>query len=609
VKLVELCGHVVAVDCQYKMPPRRRSSRASQKESDERLSIAETIAGLANSIEQPTFSPHVVITRQNSYDDRLAANFARLPSMVVDEVDNSGSLPVSLHSVPLVTRSVSVDGSASTTRRGHVDIPARKIRSQADKMQVHVQSQPSVCSTNDSVFESQSTLQSTSETVTCTETDTASCSVFSAVLMGWNPPVLATCPSSTVESESPGEVSTLSTVEPANHNASVGVVKLPLVLEPISDGTWLLVPMSASAACGSTVLPNTECVPVIQTVTQHNGQSADPLSTSVSQVDVAHSSELVTAVDSGTLPLHSLGSLSVLGSYYNVSDGLSSTVTGIVNGVSCSGHATSESASHSLSSASSSDEAVGQFGSLGALRDYYSRISASVAQSSSLTANKVQILNSAASVASVGNNELNNADALHRKMPAVSVPVCNDHIVQPVLCTVDMSAARNVDTQTKLSLHSASGEAANSSLPVQNSSRVLPAVLLDHHRASCESSSNQLVTESQCSVGGPALLTDEGGCEHSSMKHLSCGELLRHLPPKKRQKVSSDIQSEREQNGFHHRTSNETETEQTADDDQRNVNVDPPDISLSEEIVTLIENPLSTSVAGIPTVTSLHQLC
>jgi len=594
------------------MPPRRRGSRASQKESDERLSVAETIAGLANSIEQPR---HGVITRQNSYDDRSAANFARLPSMVVDEVDCSGSLPLSLHNVPLVTRSVSVDGSASTTSHGHVDIPTRKTRSPADRMPVHVQSQPSVCSANDSVLQSQSTLQSTSdvsETATCMETDTASCSVFSAVLMGWNPPVLASCPSSTVESGSPGEVSTLSTVEPDNHNASVGVVKLPLVLEPISDGTWLLVPMSASAACGSTVLPDTECVPVIQTVTQHNGQSADSLNNSVTQADVAHSSELVTAADSATLQLHSLGSLSILGNYYNVSGGCSagssSTVTGIVNGVSCSGHATGESASHSTSAASSSDEAVGQFGSLGALRDYYSRISASVAQSSSLTATKVQVFNSAASVASVENNEINNADALRSQIPAVSVPVCNDHIVQPVLCTVDMSAARNFDTQTKLNLQSASSEAANNSLPVRNSSRVLPAVSLDHHQASYDTSSNQLVTESQCSLGGskptPALLID-GGREQNSVKYLSTSDLLRHLPPKKRQKVSSDIQGETEQNGCQHRTTSEIECEQTADDDQRNVNVDPPDISLSEEIVTHIENPLSTSVAGIPNVSSL----
>jgi len=611
------------------MPPHRRRSRASQKECDERLSIAETIAGLANSIEQPTSG---VITRQNSYDERSSANFARLPSMVAEEVAGPA---VSLHSLVSPVRSASVDGTADTANVGHMDIPTRKLTSQTDRVQVHAQSQPSVCNASNVVScQSINTVitPGVSENIICTQTHTVSCSasmslnsdtVFSAVLMGWNPPVLASCPSASIESVSPGDVSSplsaLRTVDSANNNSNVEVLKLPLVFQPVSDGTWLLVPMSESAAFGASVLPNTECV--IQTVAQHSGlpaqigYSGQPLSVSIAPAGVGNScsvsNELLTAIDSSRLQLHSLSSFGVPGSYYNGSDGCSvglpSTVTskahqelfGIVNNVSSIGDMTPS--SHLISGASSSEDAVSGssiLGSLGALRDYYKRISTHIVQSSSLPATSVQILNSAASVASVGNDRISCTDAVHsKKIPAVSLSASNDQVVQPVLCSVDVSAARNFDILTKLNVkHMSSSSVAASvddeNLSLRKTSHVLPAVSV------CDSTNKPLSSESHCDLDRskcpPALLTD-GGCEQSSPKRPY--KLLCHLPPKKRRKISVDVHWEAKQNGCQHKTSEELDDEQTVDDGNKNINVDPPDILLTEEIVTHTEHPLSAKVA------------
>jgi len=636
------CRTLVVIDCCYKMPPRRRSKRASQ-ECDERLSIAETIAGLANSIEQPAFSPVGAITRQNSYD-KSPANFSELPSVVVEEVVGSADLPVSLHSLPLQSRSVSVDGIANTADLGHNDIPTHKLRSQ---LQFCVQNQPSLGNASD--VTSQSQLSSTfttpgsSENITCKETDhlhpdTAGCSVsvsfnsdtvFSAVLMGWNPPVLASCPSANIEPVSVADIysplSALRTVEPANNNSGVEVLKLPLVLEPTSDGTWQLIPMSASAAFGTSTLPNTECViPTVAQQSEHTGPGIHQFSSNnMAQAGVGSSSSgLITAVDNSQLQLHSLGSLSVLGSYYNGSggcaSGLSSTVaagprqelSSVVSSVSCTGCFTSKSSVPSSLSSSTGEDVVGGssvLGSLSALRNYYNRISRSVViQSSSSTVTDVQTSTSVVNVASVGNNESSCADALQSKIPAVSVSVCNDQVVQPVSCINDVSAARHFSVQTNLNMKLIPDADEKSSL--RNSGRVLPAVSVDHCRKSSDSANKQLFTESQSnldrSTAAVAPFTD-GGCE----RRRSC-ELLRHLPLKKRQKVSTDVHCEVEQNGCQRRSSDELEDEQSVNDHDKNVTIDAADVLLSEETVTR-EQPLTADVAvpGTRNVISLCQSC
>ena len=592
---------MTAVDRCYKMPPRRRSSKASQKESDERLSIAETIAGLASSIEQPPFSPHRVITRQNSYDDKSAPDFARLPSMVVEEVDGPAASSTSLNCLPLPARSASVDGTGDAADRGQTRIPSRKLRSPANRLQVRAQSQQSVCIASDVVNKSQSTSAmsspDTSESTTCTKTDhlradTTSCSVsvpfssdpvFSAVLVGWNPPVVAS--STGIESVLPCEVSSpllaLTTVDPAHNNSVVQVLKLPLVLEPISDSTWQLVPMSASAAFDASVLPTAECV--IQSGAQHSGQSTHVghlLNGNVSHAGVGNSASVINDLVTGN--------------------------DSIVRSVSYSDHVTRKSltsSSHSISGPSTSEEAVSQssiLGSLGALRDYYKRISTDNVQSSSSTATAAQILSSAASLVSPGLNEVRCIDALDSMIPVLSVSDCSAQTALPSSCTLHLSAAKNLDSQTKVNVNHMSASS------LMNGSRILPEVSVDRHRASCDSSN--LLTESRShldrSKSAPLGLTD-GGCEQSSPKRLH--KLLRHLPPKKRQKVSSGIRSAVVQNGCQHKTADESGDKQTVDDSEKDVNVDPPDILLSEEIVTHTEHPLPTDVtiSGKPKVSAL----
>jgi len=565
------------------MPPRRRSRRASQKECDERLSIAETIAGLANSIEQPAFSHAGVVTCQNSCDNKSPANLSGLPSMVFEEVEGSVALPVSLHNLPFPAQSASVDGIAVTANLGHKDLPTHKLRSQ---LQVCVQSQPSICNTSDALSESllSSTVTTvgTSENVTCMETDhlhadTASCAVsvslnndtVFSVLMGWNPPVLASCPPANIESLSLGDVysplSALKTVEPANNNSNVEVLKLPFVIEPMSDGTWQLVPMPVSAAFGANVspdvLPNTECA--IQTVAQQselNGHSihtfsSNPLPASVGNI----STELITAIDSSRLQLRSLGSLGVIGSYYNGSSGCSTSLSSaacqelsdVTNSGSCSGNRINEScvpSSHSFNAAlSNEDGASGSsiLGSLGALRDYYKRIGTSIVQSTSLPATGVQILTSAVDAKSVGNSEISCPDALQSKIPAISASVCNDQVIQPVLCTeVLVSAASQSSVERALNMKPMPAYIeADEKLSLKNTSQLLPVVSADDHQASFDSTNKQLISESHSNLDGskaaPAPLTG-GGCEQRQC------ELLRHLPLKKRQKVSSDIHCEAE---------------------------------------------------------------
>jgi len=602
------------------MPPRRQSKRASQKESDERLSIAETIAGLANSIEQPAFSASGVVTRRNSYESRSAADFSGLPSMVAEEVEGSA--------VSLPARSASVDGVADTVDRGHRDKPTRKLRSQP---QVCVQNQPSVCNASSvtsqtpSQLSSTVTASSTSENMTCMESDghhadTSGCpvpmsfnsdAVFSAVLMGWNPPVLASSPSVNIEPVSLGDVysplSALKTVEPANNNSNVEVLKLPLVLEHISDGTWQLVPISAPAAFGAGVLPNNESV--MQTVAQQHDHSIHPPSSDMAQVGVVNNgSELVNAVDNSHLPRHSLGSLSALGNYYNgsvagltgsVTSGTHQELSSIISSVSCSTgsqvmHKSSVSSSHSVSDALSSEDAASHssiLGSLGALRDFYRRIRTATIQPSSLTTTAVQMLTSAAGDESAGRDEISCTNALASKIPAVSVSICDNQVVKPVLCSKDIAVERHFNTQPDLTVKSVSECIVDDTkkLLLRNASRVLPAV------SAVDSTDKQSFVELQPTLdrsnAAAALLTDE---------QRSC-QLLRHLPPKKRQKVSDDIHCETEQNGCQYRSSSELNNEQAADDNSKNVNVDAADILLTEEIVTH-EQPLSTNddVPGLP---------
>jgi len=583
------------------MPPRRRSSKASKKESEERLSIAETIAGLANSIEQPTFTPRGNITRQQS----CSASFAQLPSVVAEVVDGSTGVTASLQNVPLLTRSASVDGTADIASHGHIDIFAHKLQSPPDRSRVSVETQPSIGKASEAVSHNTVTTLGLSDN---RETDTVGCSVFSAVLMGWNPPVLASCPSANIESVLPGEMSALSTIELGNHNSDVEVLKLPLVLEPVSDGTWLLVPMSASAAFGASVLPNTECV-----MTQHNGQAANTghsgnqLSSSMTQAGVGSGSELLSAVDSSQTPsLHSLGSLGILGSYFNGSDGCSPGLSSIVASALhqqlpavSSGHTVTDSlvaSSHSISGASSSDE-VGSgssiLGSLDALRNYYKRINADTVQAN---ATNVQVLNSAVRVTSVRNSETSSGDTLQAEIPAVSLPVCSDEVVQPILCSGNVSVAKDFNIQTNFNVkHVSAPTVADESSSARQTSRVLPTVSVGNR---CTDSSNkQLVAESDCNQDKlkptTTLLTDGSGGQNSA-KHANADNVDRHLPPKKRQKLSSGVLIATEENSFQQTTADD---EQAADDNNKSVSVDPPDISLSEEIVMHRESSLTTSIA------------
>jgi len=542
------------VDCCYKMPPRRRSKKASQKESDERLSVAETIAGLANSIEQPAFSSVGVTTRQNSYQvTKLPANLSELPSMVADEVDGSISAlpPVSLNSLPSLP--ASVDDIAV---QGQKAAPTRKLRS---RRRVSVQNQSSVCSpssdNSQSHLSSTVTVPGTSHNVTTMQTghlhdaDTVSAvsvslntdSVFSAVLMGWNPPVLASCPPTpSLESVTLHDVCTplaaLKTVEPTNNYSSVEVLKLPFVLEPISDGTWQLVPMSASAPLAASVLPSSECV--IQAVAQqseHFRQSVDSFSSNVAQAASAGGNTLLTAVDGSQFQLPSLGSLNALGNYYNRCS--TSTVVArqqfpggsIATAVSCNGPSVASEASSQCSSSEdvvSGTSSTSVLGSLSALRDYYKCISNTREQTSTSLTATTDVLTLAS--ASGGNNDLSYTEALLSK---ISASVCNDQIVQPVSCTdsVCVSAASHVIAHTVLSekLQSACTETqVKLSL-----SRVLPAVSVDDdHQTSFDSANKQLVA-----VLDQDRLT--AAADEDSKQH-PCEE-LRHLPLKKRQKVSN----------------------------------------------------------------------
>jgi len=616
------------------MPPRRRSSRASQKETDERWSIAETIAGLANSIEHPAISPRAVTARQNS-DDKAAADFARLPSMVIEELNVPAVLPVNSQSLPLPARTASVDGIADTGGHAHVDVSGHKLRSQAGRQHIHVQSQSSVCSAN-VIRHSQSTsavhTPGTSENVVYREVDRLHAvtavpftgdTVFSAVMVGWNPPVLASGPAGSIEPVSPDEVSSplsaLRTINPANNNSNVEVLKLSLVLEPTSDGMWQLVPVSASEAFGANLLPNTGCV--VQTIAQQSEESgwsgnrtcSQPLSSNVAQAVVGTGSlvntELTTTVNSSQCELRSV---SVPGSYYNGSGACSSTVTSetcqeLSDSVRCSDRVTCEPSVPSLYSSdasSSNEDAVGGspvLGSLGALRDYYKRINTNIVQSSSLTGKDIQMLSSAACVASVENNKTSCADL---KLPTVSASACNDQVDQPVPCINAVSTARSADVQTNLNVKpvlastmTASVGDANWSL--KTTSRVLPPVSLDHRQTSPSDNANKrFLTESHCnlhrSLLASALFTD-GGHEQSSAKR-SC-KLLQHLPPKKRQKVSNDIQCEGQENGLQHKTSADLDNKQPVDDCNKNVTIDPPDILMNEEVVTLTERPSCANIA------------
>ena len=610
------------------MPPRRRSSKASRKESDERLSIAETIAGLANSIEQPAFSPCGVITRQNSYDaadfDRIpsmvdkeaassAADFARIPSVVVEEGDSSAALPVHVHGLPLPARSASVDGFAATAD-GHRNISSCRVRSPATRQQVHI-----VSSAGDVFSQSQSAstviMPGSSENVACTQTDHLhadaassvsvslhSDTVYSAVLMGWNPAVLATCPAS-IESVSPGEVasplSALRTVDPANNNSNIEVLKLPLVLEPVSDGTWQLVPVSASAAFEASVMPNGECV--IHPVAQRCVQSVD--SSNVTQAAVENSMSVsngsVLAVDNSPLQLHSLGSVSIVGKCYE-SAGFSDRTHQGLSGISCNGPVT-----HSISDPSSGEDTISGssvLGSLGALRDYYKRISTNDIQSSSVNATPIQMLNSATNTASVGHTEINCTDSLHSEIPVVCSSASNDQVLQLVPCTNNLSA-RNVDVHADINTKLVSTtilppDVAGESLTPRSSSRVLPPVSVDCRRMSSEN--KQLLTESHHSLDRSqpelALSTDKT-CEQIPPKRQS--KLLHHLPPKKRQKVSgSDIHCEVEQNGCRHNISHELNNEHTVDGSVSSVNVSTADTVQSDRSVTHVECSLSANVAA-----------
>ena len=569
------------------MPPRRRSSRASQKESDERLSIAETIIGLANSIEPPAFSPCSLVTRQNSHDDRSPADFARLPSMVVEEVDSCTSVPVSL---PLPARTADVNRTADIT--GHLDIQFQQLRSQADKPNAYKQSQLPICDVNDIISQNQSvstvtTLGISAETGHLYADGASSVSVpvslntdamYGAVLMGWNPPVLASCPTASIAAVSPDEgtslLSTLRTVDTANNDSDGAVIKL--VIEPTSDGSWQLVSVPASAAFG-----------------------AQQTAHSIAQVEIGNvssaSSKLVTAVDNSQQQLHCFGSLSVIGRYYNQSDSVSAGSSNIAVSKThqqLSGHMASES-NHSVSCVSSSEDAVtgsSILGSLSVLRDYYKRINSNIIKSSPLTTSTVQMFNSGASVASVGTNRISNRKSLQLKVPAVTVSIHNDQAVHNVVRSSDISS----DIETKLSMKQTSASSVAVSISDDsNVSRILPAVSLDHHQPSIsyDSTNHQLLTGSRRNSDA---LSSSASPEQKSPKRSSklppC-----YLPPKKRQKVSGEVHYEVKQNGCQHRT---LDDEHMADDASKTANIDLPDISLTEETVTHTEHSSSDYVTA-----------
>jgi len=605
------------------MPPRRQSSRASRKETDERLSIAETIAGLATSIEHPSFSPHGVTAHQNLYDDKTAADFARLPSMVIEELDVSAVLQNSQR-LPLPAHAVSADDVAETADHGVVKVANSKSKSQAGKKRVRVQSQPSVCSANvihhGQLSSTERTL-ATSENVAYRDVDhqhavTAGYSVsvpfpgdaaLSAVMVGWNPPVLATCPvgtSNSIDPLSPDEVSSsplssLRTVDPAA-NSNSSVLKLPLVLEHTSHGMWQLVPVSASEAFGATLLQNTGCI--VQTVAQQSEEPvcsgdrmhSQPLSSNVAQAIVGSGSLVTTSGNNSQHQLHSLGSVSCYNGPGACARPVASELSGIVT---CSDRVTDKPCvtySVHSSDASSSEEAVSGLsvlGSLSALRNYYKRISTNIIQSPSWTAAGVQMLNSTDCVASVENNKIS---CTNLKLPAVSASVCND----PVLSINASLTARNVDVQTNLTrkpMLTSGVSDANSSL--RPTGRVLPAVSVDRRQMSSSDSTKQLVlTESHYNLhrttSTSSLFTD-GGHEQSLPEH-SC-KLLQHLPLKKRQKISNDIHCKTQHNGFQHKTSDDLDSKQAVDDSDRTV--DPPDILLNEEVVVHTEHPSSANVA------------
>lgn len=608
------------------MPPRRQHSRVSQKETDERLSIAETIAGLANSIEHTAFSHDGVISRQNSYDE-AAADFARLPSMVIEELNVSAVLSTNSQSLPLPAHTVSVDGIVDTADYGHVAVPSRKVRSQAGRQRVRVQRQPSVCSAN-VIHRSQPTsavhTPGTSDNVVYRQTDhlqaaTAGCSVsmpfsgeavYSAVMVGWNPAILASCPAASIEPISPDELfsplSALRTVDTGTNSSGVEVLKLPLVLEPTSDGMWQLVPVSVSEAFGARLLPNAGCV--VQTVAQQSEQPAcsgdrtcsQTLSSSMTQAVVGTGSlvgsQLTTAVDNSQRQLHSL---SVLGSRDTVTDTCSSTVTcqELSSSISCSDRLKGKPSVTSLSSnnASSSEDAASGlsiFGSLGTLRNYYKRISPNIIHS---TTPDSRMLTSVPYVASVGNYKISCTNSM---LPAVSTSVTQ--VVQPVLSINAVSTARNVDVQTSLNAKPSSVTASvgDADWALRNTSRVLPAVSADYRQISPSHSTNkQLLTESDSNLHRPSLasaLFPGGEREQSSVKR-SC-EFPQQLPLKKRQKVSNDIHCEAQQNGFDHESSGDMDNKQTVDDGDTSVIVSPPDISLSEEVVTHTEYPPSANI-------------
>ena len=570
------------------MPPRRQRSRTSRKETAERLSIAETIAGLASSIEHPSFFPHDGTAHWNSCDDRAAADFARLPSMVIEELNVSAVLQNS-QSLPLPAHNVSVDGIVDTADHGRVKVPSRKLKSQAGRQRVHVQSQPSVCSANVIHHgQSSSTVHTPamSENVVFRDMNHQNAvnagysvsmpftgdAVLSAVMVGWNPPVLASCPGNNIEPASPDEVSSplsmLRTVDPANNSS--GILKLPLVLEQASDGTWQLVPVSATPAFCSALLPSMGCV--VQTVVQQSEEppcsrdrtGSQPVS---SNMAVGTGSLVSTAVSNTQHQLHSVGSVSVPGSCYNGPV----TVTG---SGSCSDRTTDKPSVTSVPSndASSNEAAVSGssgLGSLSALRDFYKRISTNIVQSTSWTAADIQMLNSTEHVACVESNMISCSSL---KLPAVSASVYNDQVVQPVPCINAVSSVRNVDV-----------------------GRVLPAVSVDHRRTLSSDSRNQLLlAESHCNLHREATLASplftDGGHEQSLAEH-PC-KFLQHLPPKKRQKVSNDIHCETRQNGFQHRTLDDLHSKQTVNDSDN-----PPDILLNEEVIIHTERPSSANVA------------
>jgi len=591
------------------MPPRRRRSRASQKETDERLSIAETIAGLANSIEQPALSaPGIVTHRNNSDDDKAAADFARLPSMVIEELDSSAALPASLHSLPASAHGASVDDPADP---GHTDVPRGKARSQAERPYDHKQS---YCSVSD-VMRGKELASTVHAPVTSDHAGSrlhadpvavplSSDTVYSAVLMGWNPPVLA----GSVEPVSPEDFCSpllaLRTVDQAavNSSSSVEVVKLPLVFEQTSDGVWQLLPVSPSATVAVGVLPTRE---------QHSEQSlhageswsSPVLSNSVAKAVVGTgsvvSSESVTSVDNRKQQLHMLGSLRALGNCYNgprlsgITGGKYQELSGTVNSDSVAGEPSSE------LTPSSEDAITASLipGSLGALRDYYKRISL---QRGPVAATDVQIplvWHSPTTVTPVRNSY---SDTLHSKVPVVSTHVSNEHVVQLAASTCDVSTANSADEQTDLNMKSVLLSCADDAIgrqSVRTTGRILPSVSDDEQQASSDSTSKPVINEFNCNLQRsdlvPELLTEAQRCEHSSTKR-AC-KLQRHLPPKKRQKVSSSVHFDTEQNGYQQRIADNFNSEQTVGDSVKNA--DAPDVLLNEEIVVHTENSLSSTVA------------